>query len=83
MPECHGGHHPDTRYEHGFGAPFGIAWVHRSCPDGYQGDLPWQLGHGFMSQAHPWDPEGEGITGSETVEHPGVTIRYDWSLSRS
>jgi len=74
--------HPETKYEHGFGVPFKVGTVHRSCPNGHQDDQPWQLGHGFMSQPHPWDPEGQGMTGSETQTTGHVTIEHDWSLSR-
>lgn len=75
--------HPETTYEHGFGISFKVGTVHRSaCPDGHADDLPWQLGHGFQSQPHPWDPEGQGMTGSETQDLGHVTITHDWSLTR-
>jgi hypothetical protein len=75
--------HPDTKYEFGAGVPFQVGWAHRSCPDGYQGDVYWPLGHGFQSESHPWNPDDQGMTGTET-RNPGagVTIKYDWSLSR-
>jgi hypothetical protein len=74
--------HPDTKYDHGFGISFQVGTVHRSCPSGHQDDMGWQLGHGFQSQLHPWDPEGQGMTGSEFEDHGHVTIQHDWSISR-
>jgi hypothetical protein len=74
--------HPETRYEHSFGIPFKVGTVHRSCPTGHQDDRPWQLGHGFWSQPHAWDPDGQGMTGSETQTTGHVTMKHKWSLSR-
>jgi hypothetical protein len=73
---------PRTKYENGFGAPYKIGTVHRSCPTGYEGDQFRQLGHGFMSESHPWDPSDQGMTGSETRDHDGVTLTYEWTMSR-
>jgi hypothetical protein len=73
---------PRTLYDHGFGVPFKVGSAHRSCPNGHSDDLYWQLGHGFASQSHPWDPEGQGMTGSETQDAGGVILEHDWTLSR-
>jgi hypothetical protein len=35
-----------------------------------------------MSESHPWNPDEQGMTGSETRDHDGVTLTYEWSLSR-
>jgi hypothetical protein len=78
----HGKGDPETKYEFGFGVPFKAYMAHRSCPDGYQGEVYYQLGHGFQSQSHPWDPTSQGMTGSETQATGGVTIKHDWNLSR-
>jgi hypothetical protein len=56
--------------------------VHKSCPNGHQIDMYWQLGHGFQSQPQPYDPDDQGITGSETQDKGYVVIKHDWSLSR-
>jgi hypothetical protein len=75
--------HPETKYTYGYGVSFQVGSAHRSCPSGYQGDMYWQLGFGFQGQSHPWDPGDQGITGSETTNPgPGLTIKYDWTLSR-
>ncbi|HEX6652108.1 MAG TPA: hypothetical protein VF072_05145 [Thermoleophilaceae bacterium] len=42
-----------------------------------------QLGLGFMSQPHPWDPADQSIIGSETQDYPGLTIKREWTLSRN
>jgi hypothetical protein len=73
---------PETKYEHGFGIPFEITMVHRSCPNGHADDMYHQIGHGFQSQRHPYDPEEQGITGSETQDGGYVVIEHDWSLTR-
>ena len=57
--------------------------VQRVCPDGYAGPVYRQLGIGFMSQPHPWDPTDQSIIGSETQDFGGVTIKREWSLSRN
>ena len=53
------------------------------CPDGYSGPVYFQLGIGFMSQPHPWDPTDQSIIGSETQDYPGVTIKREWTLNRN
>ena len=71
---------PATTYDFGFGLPFKSMMVQRTCPDGYSGPVYFQLGLGFMSQPHPWDPTDESIIGSETQDYGGVTIKREWSL---
>ena len=74
---------PATTYDFGYGLPFKSMMVQRVCPDGYTGPVYRQLGIGFMSQPHPWDPTDQSIIGSETQDYGGVTIRREWSLSRN
>jgi hypothetical protein len=74
---------PATTYDFGYGLPFKSMLVQRVCPDGYTGPVYWQLGIGFMSQPHPWDPTDQSIIGSETQDYGGVTIKREWSLSRN
>ncbi len=74
---------PATTYDFGFGLPFKSMMVQRVCPDGYTGPVYRQLGLGFMSQPHPWDPTDESIIGSETQDYGGVTIKREWTLSRN
>jgi hypothetical protein len=40
------------------------------------------LRHGFQSQPQPYDPDDQGIIGSETQDAGSVVIKHDWSLSR-
>ena len=75
---------PATTYDFGFGIPFKSMLIQRTnCPDGYSGPVYFQLGLGFMSQPHPWDPTDQSIIGSETQDLGGVTIKREWSLSRN
>jgi hypothetical protein len=74
---------PATTYDFGFGLPFKSMMVQRVCPDGYSGQVYRQLGIGFMSQPHPWDPTDQSIIGSETQDYGGVTIKREWTLKRN
>jgi hypothetical protein len=74
---------PATTYEFGYGLPFKSIMVQRVCPDGYTGPVYRQLGIGFMSQPHPFDPTDQSIIGSETQDYGGVVIKRDWDLSRN
>jgi hypothetical protein len=72
---------PRTTYEYGFAIPFHVAQVTRTCPSGHSDTSGYQVGHGFQSDPEPYDPEGQGMVGSQTVTHPGVEITREWTLS--
>jgi lipoprotein-anchoring transpeptidase ErfK/SrfK len=75
---------PRSTYAYGFGIAFHVGEVTITCPNGDVTKQPWQLGHGFQSDPKPWDPDGQGIVGSESESHPaqGVEIKREWVLSR-
>src|SRR5262245_45322158 len=73
---------PHTLHAHGLCSPSQVGSAHCDCPDGPSDDLCLQLGHGFASQAHPWDPGTQGMTGTETQDAGSVIIKHEWDLSR-
>jgi hypothetical protein len=68
-------------YEHSFQIPFKLVEVQRTCPE-HSDTLFFGLGWSVDSGRKQWDPAGDGITGSKTEDHPGLTITSEWTLKR-